>query len=43
MFSRLDDERGTAEGGKEEVEEDEEKEEEELVSAGHSVAGQESK
>lgn len=43
VFSRLDDERGTAEGGKEEVEEDEEKEEEELVSAGHSVAGQESK
>ena len=40
VFSRLDDERGTAEGGKEEGGEEEEEEE---VSAGRSNAGQESR
>ena len=39
VFSRLDDERGTAEGGKEEGGEEEEEE----VSAGRSNAGQESR
>lgn len=42
MFSRLDVERGTAEGGKQEEEEGKEKEEEE-VSVGHSAVGQESR
>ena len=45
MFSRLDDERGTAEGGQGEVEEREQREqkEEEEVSAGRSTVGQESR
>ena len=41
VFSRLDEERGTAKGGKEEVKEREEKGEE--VSAGRSALGQESR
>lgn len=42
VFSRLDVERGTAEGGKREEEEGKEKEDEE-VSVGHSAVGQESR
>lgn len=42
MFSRLDDERGTAGGGKWEEEEGKEKDDEE-VSVGHSPVGQESR
>lgn len=42
VFSRLDVERGTAEGGKREEEEGKEKEEEE-VSVGHLAVGQESR
>lgn len=44
MFSRLDDERGTAEGQKEEVDEEEEREDkEEWVSAERSAMGLESR
>lgn len=43
MFSRLDVERGTAEGGKREEEEEGKEKEEEEVSVGHSAVGQESR